>query len=339
MSLTAQAQKHKQLNYEVKDMKKNLVLNEVYVEQANRASHFNAGNIINENAQRCLEGFDSFFSKDNLTEEQLNYLAERKEQWRVFVLDFFNDHCRRRGDYMPPTVCGFARYPQEKMTKRVDRMMELAGEFHEKKLRFIANTEKKLAKLIPAEKEIERFAKGQWEHGETVSAADSNALEKMQAKLAYLEKKHSDMKAINKIVRNKKISMQEKIEGLCKMGLTPENAEKLLEPDCMGVIGFAQYSLTNNLANIKNTKSRIASLEKMGKMEVKEEKTEAYIYREDPTECRVMFIFDGKPEDAVRTILKRNGFKWSPKRSAWTRQFTGNGQRAASYVKKELASL
>lgn len=52
---------------------------------------------------------------------------------------------------------------------------------------------------------------------------------------------------------------------------------------------------------------------------------------------RIQFIFDGKPDAEVRTILKSNGFRWAPSQGAWQRQLTANGKRAAKEVIKELS--
>ena len=71
----------------------------------------------------------------------------------------------------------------------------------------------------------------------------------------------------------------------------------------------------------------------------KEEQAEGYTYREDPEENRVMFIFDGKPAENVRQLLKSHGFKWSPTRGAWVRQITGNALFAARCVRQGLAEL
>lgn len=35
---------------------------------------------------------------------------------------------------------------------------------------------------------------------------------------------------------------------------------------------------------------------------------------------RVQVVFDGKPEEAVRVVLKGHGFKWAPSEGAWQRQ-------------------
>jgi len=70
-----------------------------------------------------------------------------------------------------------------------------------------------------------------------------------------------------------------------------------------------------------------------------EVETEGYTYREDVEENRVMFEFDGKPEQNVRDLLKRNAFNWSPSRSAWVRQLTNSGIYAGEMVCQGLAKL
>ena len=43
-------------------------------------------------------------------------------------------------------------------------------------------------------------------------------------------------------------------------------------------------------------------------------------------------MFDGKPEEAVRNVLKANGFRWAPSQEAWQRQLTTNGKYALKRV-------
>ena len=61
-----------------------------------------------------------------------------------------------------------------------------------------------------------------------------------------------------------------------------------------------------------------------------------YDLDEDFTDGRVKFKFDGKPDAEVISVMKSNGFKWSPKNKAWQRQNTPNGLRAARRAQKEL---
>ena len=45
-----------------------------------------------------------------------------------------------------------------------------------------------------------------------------------------------------------------------------------------------------------------------------------------------MFLSPGKSDEDTRSILKRHGFKWSPSRSAWTRQLNAARVFAAEQV-------
>lgn len=53
---------------------------------------------------------------------------------------------------------------------------------------------------------------------------------------------------------------------------------------------------------------------------------------------RLQLIFDGKPEDAIRAILKKNGYKWSPRNMAWQRQLTPNAISNLQYVIDQVAA-
>ena len=41
-------------------------------------------------------------------------------------------------------------------------------------------------------------------------------------------------------------------------------------------------------------------------------------------ENRLQLIFAGKPEETTREFLKKHGYKWSPRNTAWQRQLTPN---------------
>ena len=69
------------------------------------------------------------------------------------------------------------------------------------------------------------------------------------------------------------------------------------------------------------------------------EENEGYTYMEDSESMRIQFIFDGKPDENVRNILKSEGFRWAPSQGAWQRQLTVNGQRSAARVKTALKAI
>ena len=101
---------------------------------------------------------------------------------------------------------------------------------------------------------------------------------------------------------------------------------------------FASYSLQNNNANIKSTEARIKELEEVKATEPTETEYDGFTYVENTDEMRVQFIFDGKPDEETRSLLKYWGFRWAPSQGAWQRQLTSNGKYAAKEVIKKLAN-
>lgn len=171
-----------------------------------------------------------------------------------------------------------------------------------------------------------------------ISSDDPDALQKLRAKLTGLQRNHEHMKAANRAIRASKTG-EERIIALMAIGLTEEQARELTKPDYMGRIGYAPFSLANSNANINSVKQRIAILEAAEQRQDKRVETERYTYREDTVENRVMFEFDGKPSLEVRNVLKRHGFKWSPRRLAWVRYLNGNGIFAAKLVIEQLNAI
>lgn len=163
-----------------------------------------------------------------------------------------------------------------------------------------------------------------------ISGDDPNAIEKLKAKLAGLEESQESMKAINAYYRKNKT-----LDGC------PDASEEILAKihASMGWSWrpepkpFEGWALSNNNANIKRVRERIAELEKRattaalagwefdgGRVEM------------NTDENRVQILFDEKPDETMRTHLKRNGFRWAPSQGAWQRQLNSNGIYAAKAV-------
>jgi hypothetical protein len=64
------------------------------------------------------------------------------------------------------------------------------------------------------------------------------------------------------------------------------------------------------------------------------EPTEGALYQTDAN--RVWFVFDGKPSDAIRELLKSRAFKWTPSKGHWGRQLTPNALLAAQQIAKQI---
>lgn len=171
-----------------------------------------------------------------------------------------------------------------------------------------------------------------------ISSDDPDALQKLRAKLEKLQCNHNLMKSVNSIIRVAK-SDKGCIATLMEIGIPEKQAQELIKPDCFGYKGFAPFMLANNRNNIISVKKRIVELEAQEQRKDKREETALYIYREDSEENRVMFEFDGKPSLDIRNVLKRHGFKWSPRRLTWVRYLNNNGLYAAQEVRKHLDAM
>jgi len=140
-----------------------------------------------------------------------------------------------------------------------------------------------------------------------ISSDDPKALEKLQSKLKFLEQRRTDIKEHNKLARK----------------------DKNLET-------FPTHKLTNLGQNIKSVKGRIISLEQkkkaMESLESKEKSKKGLKLVYDDMDNRVKLIFDGKPDSEIRSALKRNGFRWSPKNNAWQRQLNATGIHKARLI-------
>ena len=162
-------------------------------------------------------------------------------------------------------------------------------------------------------------------------------VERLQNKLDTLTELHDKMKAANKIVRSKKMSEEEQIDGLVALGLNEKQAVEILKPtERWQSVGFPTYQLQNNLAKIKDTQAAIERHKAMAEAEDKEIKFNGGRVVVCNSEERMRFYFDTIPSVEVRNLMKRNAFKWSPKNGAWQRQLTANCKFDTKRILAEL---
>jgi hypothetical protein len=140
-----------------------------------------------------------------------------------------------------------------------------------------------------------------------ISSDDPDSIDKLEEKLMKLQETHKKMKDMNAEAR--------------KNGT---------EKPC------PTWMLSNSTGNIRNVTKRIEELKERKNLVPREVVTDLFTMKEDIEDNRILFIFEGKPEEEVRKVLKGRGFKWSPSRGAWVRQLNGNGRFAAKYVIQDL---
>lgn len=155
------------------------------------------------------------------------------------------------------------------------------------------------------------------ENNHSIYLEDDDAVERLQEKVEYLEKSQGMMKAANKVVRSKKLSDIGKVEQLQSLGFSEEKAAELTKPDRCGEYGFPSYMLTNNNANIRNTKERLERAIKLKNTATKECVVNDVRIVENTEDNRLQLFFDGIPSEEVRGKLKQNGFRWSRFNECW----------------------
>jgi len=170
-----------------------------------------------------------------------------------------------------------------------------------------------------------------------IMSDDKDAVAKLTAKMEKLEKHQATMKAANAAVRMKDTAKGD--AKLKEMGYTDEEIKQLRTPDFCGRVGYPDYEMKNNNANIRRIKERIAALEKEAQQAAANTgpvKGDGYELVENADMGRIQFIFDGKPDDGTRALLKENGFRWAPSQGAWQRMLNDNGRSAARRVMQAL---
>jgi len=149
-------------------------------------------------------------------------------------------------------------------------------------------------------------------------AGDANAIERLAVKLANMERDQASMKLANAAIRkHAKSGAEAQVLALVELGFSPARAVDLLKPDFARRIGFADYELKNNNANIRRVRERLEQLEHAHSQPVQEAQGEGVRLEEDPPANRVRVFFDNKPDAQIRERLKGGGFRWTPSLGAW----------------------
>lgn len=208
-------------------------------------------------------------------------------------------------------VCGPANFPVRKKEKQISAWQANAANFEK--------AEHYLYLLEHA-------------HCQPIKSNDPEAIETLTYKLNRLKAERDRMKATNAYYRQHKT-----LEG-CP-DLDPEerrNIESHWSAGWYTGTPYPPYALQNSLANVKRLQDRLNALQAAKEATPAEMEHNGYTYKEDSDQMRVQLIFDGKPDENTRDLLKSYGFRWSPRNAAWQRQLTENGKRAARQVMQIL---
>jgi len=224
-------------------------------------------------------------------------------------------------------IAGPSNFPAARMNKRADIAHRRLGEYLSQRERARAAVIRNLRPdLAP------------------IRSSDADAADKYRDEIAKLELLHAFMVGANKIVRAFwKAGVRdsgsgdlwgrylEKLREL-RPNISDAQAAGMLQPDFCGRIGFEDYRLKNNSANIRRLKERVEHCERLHALPVSDVQGTSARIEDDPPANRVRLFFPGKPAESVRADLKRHGFRWSQSIGAWQAFRNGNALETARRI-------
>ena len=162
-----------------------------------------------------------------------------------------------------------------------------------------------------------------------ISADDPEAVQKLKSKLAGLEQEQERMKAVNAYYRKHKT-----LDG-CPQ-LTPDEVERRKAAMARSWQAdphpYESYLLTNNNANIRQTKKRIEELSAKKEVEFEGWSFEGGEVKMDLQANRLQVFFHEKPDRDTCSAMRHGGFRWAPSVGAWQRQLTNNAIWTATHM-------
>nr|WP_243898575.1 hypothetical protein [Intestinimonas butyriciproducens] len=170
-----------------------------------------------------------------------------------------------------------------------------------------------------------------------IMSDDKNAIAKLTSKTEALERLQAHMKAVNAYYRKHK-----SLDGCPDLydGEAEKIKASMFASWRASPVPFESYEISTNNANIRRIRQRIETLEKeaqRAESAAKEpEQGDGFILQENYDIGRIQFLFDDKPDEDTRSLLKSHGFRWAPSEGAWQRLLNDNGRSAARAVKAAL---
>lgn len=101
----------------------------------------------------------------------------------------------------------------------------------------------------------------------------------------------------------------------------------------------APYELQNLNAEMRRIRARIKELKELEELDFADIPISNGKITHNKEKNRIQFIFDDKPDEKIREILKYYGFKWARTEGAWQRLFNKNGICAVKHILRKMEDL
>ena len=262
--------------------------------------------------------------KDNLDEKKIEKIKYYSDKYFEALANAYNTYNKIEASYPSWALVGRAGFDtnkQDKQTEQLFNFYQKSGEL-----------------FTPTKNHYYYKIKGICQNT-AIYSDDDDAMEKLENKIREMEIFIQKIKKIKVFYKkNKTVEGCEELDGsnVLKSLYTQRGGEKFLQ--------LLSVSLQDNSAEIRRLKNRLEDLQKL-KQRAEKNKKEEYpevdgvTVEENAADMRIRLFFNGKPSEAVRNVLKANGFRWSGKNGAWQRQLTNNGVYATKEVLQELKGL
>lgn len=245
----------------------------------------------------------------------LERAARKADRYSRKLAEYYNNFYRNEASCPSLLICGGSNFPVRKKEKQNNRRDLLNQDWQR-----LENCAQEIERLLIMEQPI--------------LSNDENALELLEEKLVKLMQLQEQMKAVNAYYCKHKT-----LAGCAE--LTDDMRYEIEASWARGwYVGkpYPAYELSNNSANIRRIKQRIAKLEQEKSRGSQEKALDdvGIMVKENIEDMRIQLFFANKPEPEVRDILKQQAFRWSPRNGCWQRQLTDNARYAAKQIVKKI---
>ena len=207
-------------------------------------------------------------------------------------------------------ITGGSNFP----TKKKERQNAMWGEHF-----------KRYDELMTIKDKINSIVRGSY----IIKSSNQNAIEELEKEIAKREELQKEMKEQNVYFRKYKTKKGYKNLSDSEAGSIDEeiksNSLYCNTPN-------PPYTLSNNNQEIRRLKNRLEELRKIKAIPSQEQENKYFKIIENTELMRLQLLFEYKPKESIREILKNNGFKWSPKNGCWQRQLNNNSKFALKRV-------
>lgn len=240
--------------------------------------------------------------------EKAAYMALR---YAKKYADYLNAYYRNEASCPSVMICGAGNFPTGKKNKQNSRRDTLMQEYNR-----LNDYKRKISDIL--------------HNTQPIMSGDADAIERLNDKIADLEAEKELMKAINAYYRKNKTmeGFEEDIPAVLQRSIDFRISHNWAD--------HGLFDTSNANAELRRLKERLAKLESVKEAGTAETEYDGYTVKEDTEIMRLQIFFDTVPCEETRSLLKSNGFKWSPKNKAWQRQLTDNAKMVFKRIQPQL---